>query len=408
MMVMGMMARKGAGKGLEEKYKEGGEEGKDERKGGGEGGGAILDSERDVEGALTVVASDDGLTTAVGDEGTIGDDGLEGIVGGHKELLDDNGLAVVVRARVDGAGKQLKVDDVVVKVVETIAVGNPPLVHQEGLFVSAETTDVRAAVLVGVDDGILDSVVDDDGTSARGDDVKVGGLGLEDEGKLTDKVVDAEGGEEGVDAHDRSDLVVGEAGGRVLRGIVARGAACASNVSREGEGALVTDVALLEGLRVDHTIGTDVETLASSLRGLTGAAGVAAAVALDGRETSRAVGAKTSAEGELTSRAADTLASLDGRLTRRAGHARASLGGRESRAAVGTDASRVRLLTSRALGAASTVDGGPRGRARRALTGDGGGVSVADGAELAETSRAGGRSGQTERALTSFDGREAS
>jgi len=192
-------------------------------------------------------------------------------------LLDVLGLSVLVLALVDDACKELKVDDIIVKVIETIAVGDPPLIEQEGLLVSAETTNVRVAIGVVLGRGrIVDGEIDDGGARAEALDDKVGCLRLKDEGELADKVIDAEGGKESINTHDRTDAIVGEAGSRVLRCIVSRGATCACNVSREGECILVADKTLLEGLGEDHTIGTDIETLSSCNRGLTGAAGVAA------------------------------------------------------------------------------------------------------------------------------------
>jgi len=259
-----------------EKYNEG-EEGKEERKEGRECGGAVLDGKGNIKRALTIVSGDDRLTTAVGDAGTIGDDGLEWIIGRDKELLDILGLSVLVFTLVDDACKELKVDDIIVKVVETIAVGDPPLIEQEGLLISAETTNVRVAIgIVLACNGVVDGEIGDGGARTEGLEDKVGRLGLEDEGELADKVVDAEGGKESIETHDNTDAIVGEACGRVLGCIVCRSATCACNVSREGECILVAHKTLLEGLGEDHTVGTDVETLSSSGRGLTSAAGVAA------------------------------------------------------------------------------------------------------------------------------------
>lgn len=388
----------------EELEGDGQEEGREGDRGLETESAVVADSDRDLERAsfLDVDGGDEGELVLV--VRTLRDDDIGGITGRGKER-DDLFLA---RDRTGTTGVDLKVDDVVVKVVETGAVSDPPLVEQEHLLVTTKALDLGRLVGEGGGVGVLDGEVDDDGAGRDLDGVDLRDLGIDEVGDLTGPVVETEVGEDTSDTHDTSDRVVREAASGALGGVLAGRAARAGSVTTVREGVGGADGALLEELRPGLSILAEVDTETTGGRGLAKAAGVAAGRASDGGEASRTAHAEASAEGEGSVGAASAATTAERRLTSSARDARSTGFAAGSSGTVGAETSRERRLTGGTLGADASLDGREAETARRAETRDRGGVSRSRGAVFAKTSRAGGGSRLALCASTSLDGRETS
>lgn len=248
-----------------------------------------------------------------------------------------NFLVAVVISQYSGV--DLVVNDVIVKCLHVVAVSHPPLVQQQGLFVTTQLTNLGVSRVRRV--RILYHKVDNDGSLASRDESDLLDFSLKQESQLTQEVLLTPALQVSVNAHDGTNRVIREAGETALRRIVTRRTTSAGNVSRQRERVLRADMALLEGLTVDHTVRADIQALASGQRRLTRSASEATGRSLYAAESSRTSLAETARERELTLGTADASASSKRRGTIGTSLAETSLLRTETRAALSTDTSGV-------------------------------------------------------------------